>query len=152
MSPITGRWSNATYLVANAIYDPLVAMDSQGIAKPYLAESILPAGDYKTWTIKLRPNVSFQDGELLDAAAVKKNLDAAIASPLTSQGMSAISSVTVVDGLTVQLTMSVPWVTFPSSLAIQVGYMAAPRMLDDPAGATATPIGSGPFGYHDRQL
>jgi peptide/nickel transport system substrate-binding protein len=151
LNPVTGRWGNNTYLVANTIYDPLVAMDDQGIAKPYLAESILPTGDFKAWSIKLRPDVTFQDGEKLDAVAVKKNLDAAKASPLTSQGMGAVSSIDVVDDLTVRVAMSQLWATFPSSLAIQVGYMAAPAMLDDPAGANAAPIGSGPFSFHDRQ-
>jgi peptide/nickel transport system substrate-binding protein len=47
--------------------------------------------------------------------------------------------------------MSQPWATFPSTLAMQPGYVAAPAMLDDPALANATPIGTGPFAVQLRQ-
>ena len=150
-TPFSGEWSVSAYIIANAIYDPLVAMDRQGIAKPYLAESITPTGDLKRWTITMRPKITFQNGEPLDARAVKKNLDAAKTAPLTGQALTAIDSVELVDDRSVAVNMNRPWATFPSSLAIQIGYMAAPAMLDDPAGATAKPIGTGPFEFQDRQ-
>jgi peptide/nickel transport system substrate-binding protein len=150
--PAAGQWSTSGYLVANAIFDPLVAMDDQGIAKPYLAESLLPTGDFLHWTIKLRAGVIFQDGSALNSAAVKKNLDAVRGSALLSLALGAIASVDTPDERTVVVNMNRPWATFPATLALQPGYMAAPAMLDDPAGANATPIGTGPFEYNDRQI
>src|SRR4051812_40609006 len=54
-SPYGGPWSVASYLVANAMFDPLAAMDDKGIAHPYLAQDLQPNADYTEWTIKLRP-------------------------------------------------------------------------------------------------
>src|SRR5438270_6701582 len=51
--------------VARAIYDTLTAPGADGKIHPYLAQSVTPSADYKTWTITLRPNIKFQDGSPL---------------------------------------------------------------------------------------
>jgi peptide/nickel transport system substrate-binding protein len=150
-NPYSGSWSVPSYDVANAVFEPLAAVDQSGIAHPYLAESIIPNGDFTVWTITVRPNVTFQNGEKLDATAVKKNLDTARTTGLSAQNFTLVKSVDVASDLAVTVTLSSPWATFPASLAMQSGYMAAPAMLDDPAGANATPIGTGPFMVVDRQ-
>ena len=53
---------------------PSPSVDPEGVVHPYLAESIEPNDDYTVWTIKVRPGVTFHDGEKLDAAAVVKSL------------------------------------------------------------------------------
>ena len=151
LNPFTGTWSNPSYLVANAIFEPLASIDAQGIARPYLAESIMPTGDFMTWTITARPGVTFHDGEPLDAAAIKKNLDLSRRSGLAAQGLTLIDSIEVASNMVVVVKMNTPWATYPATLAMQAGYMAAPAMLDDPAGANATPIGTGPFIVQYRQ-
>jgi peptide/nickel transport system substrate-binding protein len=150
-NPFIGQWSVPSYLVANAVFEPLASVDAQGIARSYLAESITPTGDFESWTITARPGVTFQNGETLDAAAIKKNLDAARTSGLSAQVFSLVSSIDVISDRAVVVKTSMPWATFPATLAMQTGYMAAPAMLDDPAGANATPIGTGPFEVQYRQ-
>src|SRR5690348_12013098 len=56
-NPFRGTWSVPSYVVANAVFEPLATVDAQGIARPYLAESISPTGDYLSWTITTRPGV-----------------------------------------------------------------------------------------------
>jgi peptide/nickel transport system substrate-binding protein len=150
-NPFAGTWSVPSYEVANAVFEPLAAVDQVGIAHPYLAESITPNEDFTVWTITLRPNVTFQNGQKLDAAALKKNLDTARTTGLTAQAFTLVQSVDIVSDLAVSVHMGGRWATFPASLAMQAGYMAAPAMLDDPAGANATPIGTGPFMVVSRQ-
>src|SRR3954447_16441052 len=87
LNPYVGQWSGSTYLVANAIYEPLAAIGLDGQARPYLADAISPSSDFTQWTIHLRPNVTFQDGEKLDAAALVSNLQAAQKSPLVSAAL-----------------------------------------------------------------
>ena len=58
-----------------AIYDSLTILNKAGKYVPYLAQSFTPNATFDTWTIKLRPGIKFQDGEPLDAAAVKLNID-----------------------------------------------------------------------------
>jgi peptide/nickel transport system substrate-binding protein len=150
-SPYASAWSSSAYEVASAIYDPLAAVDDKGVSHPYLAQDFMPNEDFTQWTIKLRAGISFHNGEPLDAAAVKKNIDAARKGVLTSQALTALQDVVVLDPSSVLVKMSRPWSTFPAALSVQVGFMAAPAMLDDPAGTAARPIGTGPFVFQDRQ-
>jgi ABC-type transport system substrate-binding protein len=151
-NPSVGQWSAASYEVANAIFDPLAAIDAHGEPQPYLAKGITPNADFTSWTITLRPGITFQDGEPLDANAVKKNLDTTRSAGLTSQAFTSVQSITATDAMTVVVAMNQPWSTYPAYLTLQSGYMASPAMLDDPAGADAKPIGTGPFQFADRQI
>ena len=148
-SPMSGRWDRSGHMMGSAIFDPLTTLDAQGKAIPYLAESVTPANaDNTEWDIKLRPGVTFSDGEPLDSAAVVKNLSEQKKALITGQSLAGMTSVTVVDPLTARVTTAAPWATFPVILASQVGYMASPQMIDDPHGGEH-PIGTGPFVLHE---
>jgi ABC-type transport system substrate-binding protein len=147
-NPYTGQWAGSAYIVGNAIFDPLVAITDDGQPEPYLAESFESNDDFTEWTIKLRPDVTFHNGEALDAEALKTNLEAGRSSGLTAVVFLAVDTISVVDDLTVSVTMKTPWSTFPQTLSAQPGYMAAPEMLASEDGAR-NPIGTGPFVFGD---
>ncbi|MCU0312119.1 MAG: ABC transporter substrate-binding protein [Acidimicrobiales bacterium] len=147
-NPTSSRWAVSGYTVAGAVFDPLAAYDESGVARPYLAESFTPSSDFLTWTVAVRPDVRFHNGEVLDGAAVKKSLDAAIASPLVGASLANVAGITVDPARPLELvvTMREPWAVFPSVLTGQPGYIAAPAQLDAPApDNTRVPIGTGPF-------
>ncbi len=142
--PTQDRWDSSGYMYIRTVYDNLVAFDTNGNAKPYLAQSVTPNSDYTQWTIVVRPNVVFHDGSPLNAAAVKTNLDAVKSAALTGPALTNISSVTVTDPMTVVVAMKAPWVPFPIVLAVQTGVVVEPRtLLSGKAGTN--PIGTGPF-------
>ena len=141
--------------VHNAVFDPLFAFDEDIVPQPYLAESSTPNADFTTFTIKLRPGITFHDGSALDAEVVKLNLDtergepAAIAKtnrrPLLGPVvLSNIASVDVVDDLTVNVNMKTPWVAFPTYMASGRFGIAAEAQLMSPECADLL-IGTGPF-------
>ena len=138
-------------VVTTAVYDTLTAPDKDGKYVPYLAQSVDPSPDYMSWTIKLRPNIQFHNGEPLDADAVKQNLDAyagknqAVSAPLFGFVMSNVDSVNVVDPMTVQVNMKTPWVEFDQYLwsTGRLG-MVAPAQLNS-ADCQTDMIGTGPF-------
>ena len=145
-----GQLAIAGIQVARTIYDTLVQPDESGKMVPMLAESIEPNDDYTTWTITLRPNITFHDGSALDAAAVKTQLDADVASFLVGQAFKSVKDVVVVDDLTVEVNMNEPWVAFPAVLAAQGGYVAAPKQLNATGSAsTDKPIGTGPYVFKE---
>ena len=146
-SPVKNQWAGSAYIVSGAIFDRLMQYDTNGVAQPYLAESMTPNADFTQWTIKMRPNVTFHNGEKCDAAALKTDFDAQLKSLLTGPVFATVSGINVVDDLTLQFTMSQPWSTFPDTMATQVGSIAAPAMINAPDGGVRNPIGTGPFSF-----
>ena len=57
-------------LVFSALCDKLVDVDEKLAIVPQLAQSYEWSADSKALTMKIRPGVTFHDGEKLDAAAV----------------------------------------------------------------------------------
>jgi peptide/nickel transport system substrate-binding protein len=137
--------------VAMAIYDTLTILNSKGQYVPYLAKSVTPDATFSTWTIALRPNVTFHDGTPVDAAAVKLNIDSyrganpALPARLGVFTYANIDTVTVSDPLTVVVTTKVPWPAFPAYFASGRAGIAAPAQLNDPDTCPRNMIGSGPF-------
>ncbi len=144
--PTEGRWATDGTQVGLAIFDPLAAYDVNGDWAPYLAESFTPNADFTTWTIALRPNITFQNGTPFDASAVVKTIEAHRASALTKPTFANVESITATDPLTVTVQMNSPWAAFPVALTGQAGVIPAPEQLDNPDGSRQ-PIGTGPFTF-----
>ena len=151
-NPSINRWAIGGLMVANAVFDPLAAFDADGNAQPYLAESFTPSADFLSWTVTMRSGVTFHNGEPLDGAAVKTDLDAVRASPLAGGAVSNISEIEVdpSNPLAVIVTMAEPWANFPASLTQQVGMIMAPAQVNgaEPDN-TRAPIGTGPFVFKE---
>ncbi len=140
--------------VALAIFDPLLRLDQNGEPRPYLAESIEPNSDYTIWTLRLRPGVTFHDGTVFDADALKWNFDNLHKVPgsMTSGVVRDIARVEVIDALTVAYHLDKGTVAFPHLLIGMSGssgttnYPFSPtaaRKFGEDAGAN--PVGTGPF-------
>jgi len=100
-----------------AIHDTLFRVDAQGRVAPGLVESWEQPDD-KSFVLKLRANLKFHDGTVLDAAAVKYNIDRirdpkVVASGGIRQGeITTLDAVEVVDARTVKLTLKSPFAAF----------------------------------------
>jgi len=143
--PTKNRFDITGLMYASTVYDPLATFGKDNAVHPYLAETIDHNADYSEWTIKLRPNIKFSNGDPLTADAVVADLNAHLKSPLTSPAIAGyLKSVTKVDDLTAVCKMAGPWVPFPTYLTGQLGYVFNPKMLTDP-NSGRDPIGTGPF-------
>ena len=140
-SPVADQWALDGHFVASTIYDPLMAVAPNREIVPELAEVVEHNDDFSRWTLHLRRGVQFHDGSPFDADAVKANLDASRRG-IGAVTLTPIASVDAVDPATVVVTMRTPWSAFPSTLAGQQGYMAAPATLAD-GSASTHPIGTG---------
>jgi peptide/nickel transport system substrate-binding protein len=136
-------------LVRRALYDTLIMIDENQVAKPFLAKSIEPNADFTTWTIVVRDGVTFHDGSKLDATVVKNNLDAYRGTyptrkpRLTVFTLKNIDTVTVTGPMTVEVKTKTPWVNMPFSLQI-MGIMGQSQ-LDDTETCASKMVGTGPF-------
>ncbi|MGI9576652.1 MAG: ABC transporter substrate-binding protein [Microthrixaceae bacterium] len=142
--------------VAKAIYDTLTAPNADGEYVPFLAQSVEPNETFDQWTITLREGVKFHDGTDLTAEVVKNNLDAyrgeypARQPLLTVFVFENLTSVDIVDDLTLTVTTASPWPAFPAYLYYsgRIGIMAQAQ-LDDQEFCDSDLIGTGPFVFED---
>jgi peptide/nickel transport system substrate-binding protein len=140
-------------VVFAALCDKLIDIDEKLNLVPQLALSWEWSADSKALTMKLRPGVSFHDGEKLDAAAVKFNLERhkTMAGSNRRGELAPLASVDVVDPLTVKLNLSAPFSPLLAALADRAGMMVSPKAAQaagDKFGAK--PICSGPFKFVER--
>ena len=138
----------------HTVYDTLTYTGQDEKPHPFLLESFEPNEDYTVWTLTAREGVTFHDGTPFDGAAVDDNLQRIRDSFLTGRSLADIEDQRLVDDMTVEVTMSRPWVSFPAYLAGQPGYVASPTWLAavDSGEADATePVGTGPFVFDEYQ-
>jgi peptide/nickel transport system substrate-binding protein len=140
-------------LVFSALCDKLVDIDPNLKVVPQLATEWSWSADNKALTMKLRPNVTFHDGEKFDAEAVKYNIER----HKTLQGsqrrgeLSAVTTVDVVDPLTVRLNTQAPFAPLLATLTDRAGMMISPKAGKALGDKFATaPVCAGPFKFVER--
>ncbi len=134
-----------------AIYDTIIRFDQAGNLEPGLAESWSMNADLTELTLKLRKGVTFHDGTVFNADAVKRNFERNIAlggraSNTVAEILKLISAIEIPDEYTVRLKLTQPNGQIEYRLAINTGMMVSPAALADGAtGATMKGIGAGPY-------
>ena len=141
--PPYNTWDNDGATYGNLLYDTIASLGADGKYHPYLAQSIDHSADYKTWTIKVRPNVKYSNGDPVTAQTFIDVIDGYRKGPITATAYGNITGETKVDDMTLQVNMNLAWVPFDSYLAGI--YMFDPSMLKDPTNSDHKPIGTGPF-------
>jgi peptide/nickel transport system substrate-binding protein len=139
-------------IVFAALCDKLLDVDEKLNIVPQLAQSWQWSADNKALTMKLRPNVTFHDGEKLDAAAVKFNLERHknLAGSNRRGELAPLASVDVVDPLTVRLNLSAPFSPLLAALADRAGMMVSPKAAQAATPFGTKPVCSGPFKFVER--
>ncbi len=138
------------YQVLRSVFDQLVVTTTDGGWAPYLAESLTPNADFTTWTIKVRPGITFHDGTPLDGAAVVENLERARNGFLTKSALQDVASIAVnaADPLAADVMLSRSVTELPLGLVGQIGLIASPTWLkasDTDDSLKSKPVGTGPF-------
>jgi peptide/nickel transport system substrate-binding protein len=140
-------------IVFSSLCDKLVDIDEKLNIVPQLATSWAWSADNKALTMKLRSGVTFHDAEKFDAAAVKFNIERHKNLPGSNRRgeLLPVSSVDVIDDLTVKLNLSAPFSPLLSVLADRAGMMLSPKAaLANPNGFGTKPVCSGPFKFTER--
>ncbi len=140
-------------IVFAALCDKLFDIDEKLNIVPQLATSYEWSADRRALTIKLRRGVTFHDGEKLDAAAVKFNIERHknMAGSNRRGELAPVTGVDVVDESTARLNLSAPFSPLLAALADRAGMMVSPKAAQaegDKFGAK--PVCSGPFRFVER--
>ena len=140
-------------IVFAALCDKLFDIDEKLNIVPQLASSYEWSADSKALTIKVRPGVTFHDGEKLDAAAVKFNIERhkTMAGSNRRGELALVTSVDVVDPMTARLNLSAPFAPLLAQLADRAGMMVSPKAAQDTGDKFGVkPVCSGPFRFVER--
>jgi peptide/nickel transport system substrate-binding protein len=140
-------------IVFSALCDKLFDLDEKLNIVPMLALTHGWSADNKSLTMKLRPGVTFHDGEKFDAATVKYNLERHKSMPGSNRRgeLAQLASVDVVDPMTVRLNLTAPFAPLLAVLTDRAGMMVSPKAAQaegDKFGAR--PVCSGPFKFVER--
>lgn len=149
LDPTAGAAQAIDSVVYSNIYEGLTRFMSDGSVVPGLAESWDISEDGLTYTFHLRDGVTFHDGTTMDAEDVKFTLDRARAEDSTNAQKALfanIAEVTVIDPLTVQVTLSAPTGALLFNLAWGDAVIVAPESIGE---AATHPIGTGAFMFAD---
>jgi len=129
------------------IYEFLMKYDATGKPQPYLLESAVENPEELTYTLVVRDGITFQDGTVLDAEAVKWNLDNyKEKGVLSASYFSKVDNVEVKDSKTVVVHMTEWDSQFLYGLA-RICAICSPTAVKElgEEGFNEKPVGTGPF-------
>ncbi len=165
--------------VLDVVYDGLVRYDPE-TTEPYnyVAESV-ESDDNKVWTITIKPDLTFQNGEPVDANAFARAWNYAAYGPnamannyfferiegydamqgevdddgnvVTEPTAEELSGLAVKDDLTLEVTLTAPFAGFSTMLGYTGFFPIAQACLDDIETCATQPIGNGPFQVDEWQ-
>lgn len=157
---VTTAWD--PYAMSDGHFRPIMATAYESLLKVRRDYSGFDQGlatkwvwkDNKSLVLTLRKGVKFTDGEVFNAAVVKKNLDRVLvnkyAGPRTG-ALGNVGSVDVVNDSTVQINLKQPDSQLLLWLSLNMGYMVSPKAIDTAdktgnlAGLLTATAGTGPY-------
>ncbi len=144
--PGNGNISLPARSVHHLVYGSLTAATPEGEWVPYLAESVTSNEDATEWTVTLRPDLVFHDGNPLDAEALKASMDRFRLDTLAVDAFSYITDVQVVDDLSVLITLNKSMGVFPQVLADEIGAVVSIAAVEEYGESYGDhPTGAGPY-------
>lgn len=128
------------------VYDRLVHLAPDGKLIPGLAEEWEFNADATELTFKLRPGVTYSDGEEFTAQSVKANIERSRDTPASTLAgyLASIDSIETPDETTVVLKLSDADVSLPGAFADRPGMMISPKAIAGSALDTK-PVGAGEY-------
>ena len=133
--------------VVHSVYDSLVQFGPTGELELLLAESMNQI-DPTTIEIKLRPGITFHNGEAFDASSVVYSISHIVAEETASSiagNFATIAEVKQIDPLTVQLVLSTPSPWLPAQIAPWLACL--PPVYAAGNDFTRQPVGTGPYKF-----
>ena len=147
LDPTAGAAEAIDIVVYQNIFEGLTRIDQNGEVQPGLAESWTISDDGLTYTFKLHDGVTFHDGTSFDAEDVKFTFDRILGENSVNahkEFYTPITAITVVDPLTVSMTLDHVVGRFLFDLGRGDAVIVAPESADNNANE---PIGTGPFAF-----
>lgn len=102
--------------VLHLMFEPLFTVNKKLEIEPLLVDSYKVSADGLTWTLKIKPGISFHDGSPLDAEAVRFSLEK-IQTGTQGIRIAAIKEMKVVDPMTLDIVLKQTYPVFLTALS-----------------------------------
>ncbi len=157
INPLLSQTSEADADIAQLVYSGLFTYDNEGKAVPDLAQSYEVSEDKKIYTVHLRQDVIWHDGQPFSAEdvyfTVTALLDPMYKSPLRQNWQGVV--VSIVDQKTIQFELKNPYAGFLDNLTLGILPKHVWENIASEKFALADynlrPIGTGPYMFSDFQ-
>jgi len=140
-------------IVFAALCDKLFDIGPELEIVPQLATGWEWTDDNRALIVRVRPDVKFQDGEPLDAAAVKFSIERHLTMPGSNRRaeISAVTAVEVINDHTVKLVLSAPFAPLLAQLTDRAGMVVSPKTAQvEGENFGSHPVCAGPFRFVER--
>nr|WP_244960589.1 ABC transporter substrate-binding protein [Pseudoclavibacter chungangensis] len=141
--------SSVTATITRDVVDSLVSQDVDNSIHPWLATEWDVNEANTEYTFTLRDDVTFSDGEKLDAAAVKQNfdfvLDPANNSTYARSLLGPVAAVEAPDATTVVIRYDESFAPLLQGLSLSYLGIQSPAFLTSGGDLSTNAVGSGPF-------
>jgi peptide/nickel transport system substrate-binding protein len=139
-------------IVFASLCDKLVDISPELEIVPQLATAWQWTDGNHALVMKLRQGVRFQDGEPLDAAAVKFSIERHLTLPGSNRKaeISAVREVQVVDEHTVKFVLSAPFAPLLAQLSDRAGMIVSPKAAKSGGEFGNHPVCAGPYKFVER--
>ena len=147
LDPTADATASIDGMLAHNVFESLTTVAEDGSVLPDLATDWTISDDGLTYTFTLADGVTFHDGTTFDADDVKFTFDRAMSEESTNPSESIfapITDVTVVDPLTVEMTLERKDAFFLFNIAQGDASIIAPESVETLA---THPVGTGPFAF-----
>lgn len=147
LDPTGGAAAAIREITYSNIFETLFAFDANGRPQPRLALGASVSDDGLTYTIRLRPGVSFHDGEKLSAADVKFTFDRAMGPDSKNSQkwiFAPIASIETPNAETVVIKLKQATGDFLDGLAWADASIFSEKSV---AKAATEPVGTGPYQF-----
>jgi peptide/nickel transport system substrate-binding protein len=146
-APVT--WFGSTHWLTNMLYDCLIWRAADGNGYVGQAAETWENIDDVTWRFHLRPGITFQNGETLDAEAVKWNIDRVRTREdfLVQPQWLFVKEVVVIDPVTVDVITNDPHPYFEYDVSFNGCQLLPPKYMEEVGEEefARNPVGSGPY-------
>jgi ABC-type transport system substrate-binding protein len=142
-------------LSARPAIESLFRQDNTGNLVPWLVDTYSQDATAKTYTLKLKKNIKFQDGSDFNATVAAWNIMNFKSTPAGSSTYGKLTSVDVIDDSTIRMNLSTWDNTMLDNMAsAPPGYIISKAAFDAHGGANGgadwcrnNPVGTGPFTF-----
>ena len=142
---------SSPYFTATKVLERLLLVDNELNFRPVLATNITPSADFRSYTIKLRENVTWHDGKPFTAEDIVFNALQYWKPIAAGVALKALTGAEAIDKTTVVLSFDTPIPVFflksilagKSGLVIPKHIYEGKDIITNPA--NNAPIGTGPF-------